>query len=254
MKRITEIVLIMLITFVITIQSCDKKTKKSGLVPVRDLVPILTDLYIADGLLSYQPLRMKYNAKDSVTNYMDVIDKHGYTKEQVDRTLKYYFFNNQKKLQNVYDQVLARLSEIQSEIETEIPPLPSANLWNQKQFFSLPEDGVHNTLFFSIPAKDTGMYVLSFTAILYNDDQGLNPRTSVYFWKSDETSQGVRDPWEPVSLIRDGTRHTYTLSKRLTDTTFTHISGWLLDNDDQKIRWEKHAKVSSIFLVKGQIE
>jgi hypothetical protein len=199
-------------------------------------------------------VRKVFNEKDSISNYIDVIEKHGYTKEQMDATMKYYFVNDPKKLQKIYDQVVAKLTEMQSGLEAKSPLKKVFNLWNQKTSFNLPADGVHNPLFFSIPVKDTGMYTLSFTCVLFTDDKSLYPRTTIYFWHTDDTEQGVRNPWDKIDLIRDGLSHDYSISRRLADTTFTHISGWLFDCDQQSIRWEKHAGFSNIILFKGQIE
>jgi hypothetical protein len=225
------------------------------MIPARNLIPLLTDLYLADGLLAYQPVKNIFIAKDSIINYIDIIESHGYTKEQMDNTLKYYFINNPKKLQKIYDQVLARLTEIESEIESNSPTETNVhNLWNQKHSLKLPEEGVHNPLYFSIPVKDTGVYIFNFDYILYSDDQSLNPRTTIYFWRSDNTEAGVKQSWDDIRLVRDGIRHSYSATKRLTDTSFTHICGNLHECDPQSARWEKHAIFSNMLLTKGTIE
>jgi hypothetical protein len=254
MQLSVKIFTVVLIVLLSSCGSGDRKARRSQMVPARDLVPLLTDLYLADGLLAYQPVKNIFNAKDSILNYIDIIGKHGYTKEQVDNTLKYYFVQNPKKLQKIYDQVLSQLTEIESEIVSNTPSRQVFNLWNQKSSIRLPEDGIHNPLFFSIPIKDTGMYTFTFDYLLFNDDQSLNPRTVIYFWYSDDTEQGVKDPWESVELTRDGTRHNYFMSRRLTDTAFTHISGYLHDCDQQSVRWEKHSTFSNILLYKGEME
>jgi len=244
--------IIIIISLIIT-GSCRHGEKKGILIPAKELIPILTDLYLGDGLLAYPPVRIQFSAKDSIINYMDIIEKHGYTKESMDATLKYYFVNNPKKLQKIYDQVLARLSEIQSDIETQHPHSGFTNLWNQKLSLGTPEDGAHNQLFFNIPVSDTGVYSLSFNYIIFKDDQSLNPRTTVYFWYSDDTSEGVRDMWERADLTRDGTRQSLLLSKRLTDTLVTHISGYLHDCDPHPGNWVKHSKFTNIIVTKGAL-
>lgn len=254
MRLSVKIFTVVLIVLSSSCGSGDQKLRKNQMVPARNLVPLLTDLYLSDGLLSYQPVKNIFNAKDSIANYIEVIEKHGYTKEQMDNTLRYYFIHNPKKLQKIYDQVLSQLTEIESEIESNTPTRHVLNLWNQKSSIKLPEDGVHNPLFFSIPVKDTGMYVFTFDYIIFNDDLSLNPRTVIYFWHSDDTDQGVKDPWESTLLIKDGIRHNYFISKRLTDTAFTHISGYLHDCEPQSVRWEKHSVFSNILLYKGVME
>lgn len=237
----------------VILSSCsgkDPEYNKNKLIPQKELVSVITDLYLADGLLSSPTIRNLFTAKDSIANYIDIVNKHGYTKARMDMTMKYYFIENPKKLQEIYDQVLAKLSEMQSSLETISLEPEGENLWNQKDKLSVPEDGSHNLLYFSIPVKDTGWYELAFTAIIYNDDRSNYPRTATFFWHTSDTQEGVRNPWDNIDLIRDGTRHSYSIRRKLTDTTFTHICGWLFQCDDQPGLWIKHGSFSSISLTK----
>ncbi|MGQ9621138.1 MAG: DUF4296 domain-containing protein, partial [Bacteroidales bacterium] len=228
--------------------------KKNETIPPKELVSMLTDLYLADGLLSYPPVKNNFISKDSTLNYIDVINAHGYTKEKVDLTIHYYLLNNPKKLEKIYDQVIARLSEIQSRLEAEEITASPFNLWNLRSSFTIPSDGVQNKIWFSIPVKDTGMYQFIFSAIVYPDDQSLSLRTNIFFWHADSSETGVRDYWVPSYYINDGEEHEYTISRKLTDTSFTHINGWLLDHDFQPGLWTKHVKISGIRVIKGTVE
>ncbi|HQG55499.1 MAG TPA: DUF4296 domain-containing protein [Bacteroidales bacterium] len=251
------IIFIIAITSVLSV-SCSKseenKIKKSEIIPQKEFVNLLTDLYISDGLLSIPLIKEIYQMKDSTLNYIDVIRSHGYTKEKVDLTFKYYFMNNPKKLEKIYDQVIARLSELQSRLESEVSVTPTFNLWNMRPSYSVPSDGVHNKLWFSIPVKDTGTYYFMFDAQVYPDDQSTNLRTKIFFWKPDSTKQGVINYWSPSYYIRDGEKHSYTIKNTLTDSTFTHINGWLLEHDSQPGRWIKHVKITNIRVFKGGVE
>ena len=260
MNNSLKVTFIFLSLLIISCSGNGGKTSRSQLVPVNDVISILTDLYVADGLLSFPPVRIQFSAKDSIISYIEIIEKHGYTKEQMDNTLEYYFIKNPKKLEGIYDEVLAKLSEMQSRLATLTPPIAAAtttpptsgpvNLWTLAPSFAVPEIGVTNSISFSIPVKDTGMYELSMTTVVFPDDQSINPRISVFFWHADGTTSGVRNYWDEVSLPKDGKRHHYTLSKKLPDTTFTHINGWLLFNDAKNGRWEKHALVDNVTLQK----
>jgi hypothetical protein len=137
---------------------------------------------------------------------------------------------------------------MQSGLETEAAGMETRgnNLWNQKNKLSVPEDGAHNLLYFSIPVKDTGLYEISFSAIIFKDDQSLNPRTSAFFWHPSESQEGVRSFWNNIDLIKDGTRHSYTVTRTLADTTFTHICGWLFQCEAPPGSWIKHGTFSEI--------
>jgi hypothetical protein len=239
----------LLLLFMVIIVSCNGNnavTRKKKLIPEEEMVSVMTDLYLADGLLSFPPIRNLFQAKDSISNYIDIVNKHGYSKEQMDMTLKYYFIEDPKKLQKVYDQVLAKLSAMQSSLDTVAPEPAGNNLWNQKERLGVPEEGAHSSLYFSIPVKDTGFYEISFSAIIFNDDRSNYPRTAPFFWRSTDTPEGERNMWDKIELIRDGTRHSYSVRRKLTDTTYTHICGWLFQADDQPGNWVKHGLFTSI--------
>jgi hypothetical protein len=252
---------IFIIIITLTFISCSGKGEKGNpnkLIPEKEVVSLLTDLYTADGLLSIPPVRIKFSQKDPFSSYNDIIEKHGYTREQMDKTFRYYFLKNPKKLEKIYDEVLARLSEIQSRLKTETPPapepVPPSNLWTERPAYSVPETGITNPVCFSIPVKDTGLYELSMTTLVYPDDQSINPRINVFFWHADSTKTGMRGYWKELDLPKDGKRHNYILSKRLTDLTFTHFSGCLLFSDPKSGRWEKHALVENIVFRKVKIK
>jgi hypothetical protein len=163
--------------------------------------------------------------------------------------------NNPQKLEKIYDQVIARLSEIQSRLEAEESRIyATENLWNLKPAFSIPADGIYNKIWFNIPVKDTGLYNIIFDAQVFPDDQSTNLRTNIFFGTTDTSAAGLRQYWAPSYYICDGEKHEYTLSQRLEDTTYTHISGWLLEHDPQPGRWVKHVRVSGIRVIKGTIE
>ena len=253
--RINQIILVLLIP-VTLLYSCKSSDKNHKLVPVKDLVDVLSELYIADGLLAFPPVRAKFFAKDSILNYVDIIQKHGYTKARMDYTMRYYFEKKPKKLENIYDLVLTRLSEKQALLEKEIPPAPAvpSNLWKGPGNLAVPETGIQNPAWFTISIKDTGNYMLTFTTVVYADDQSLNPKVTLFFWHTDSSKTEFRMNWPGENLPKDGLRHSYSLSKRNSDTAMTHISGWLLNCDPKQGRWVKHAKIENIVLRKGGVE
>ena len=252
LDKLSIFLVILMISF-----SCNKdNNKQEKIIPAKDLITILTELYVADGLLAYPPVRAQFSAKDSIVNYIEIIERHGYTKDRMDKTLQYYFQNNPEKLEKIYDQVLARLSETEAKLEEPVHPAPvnKINLWQGESSYSVPETGVNNRIWFDIPIKDNGYYQFSCTAILYADDQSLNPRVTIYFWHADSTKTGVSDNWNFQILTKDGQIHSYSLTKKLSDTTFTHIRGWLLDHDPMPGNWVKHAKIENIILMKAAAE
>ncbi len=235
---------------------CSCKTKDERLIPVRDLVDVLSEIYVADGILSVPSLRTRFSAKDSTGNYIDILERHGLSKKRMDNTLSYYFDKNPKKLENIYDQVLTSLNERQALLEKAAPRVEPQryNLWIGKNYAAVPESGVKDPVWFSIPIKDTGIYVLDFTATIYSDDQSVNPRTTVFFWHTDSSKTENRINWPEVNLIKDIQARNYSLSKRNTDPAYNHIGGWLLNSDPKEGRWEKHVMIQNIRLLKVPVQ
>jgi hypothetical protein len=238
--------------------SCYNKPENidgKNMIPSKDLVNILTDVHLAGGILNLPTVRRRFVFKDSVSNYVDIIEKYGYTKDQMDNTMKYYFVNKPRQLQEIYDKVLSDLSEMDTQIDSELPKPtePVKNLWEGKLTYSLPNDGVKEKVWFDIPVKDTGTYVFSASIMVYPDDKSIDPAITVFFWKDNGTPDGTRDYWSEVTLSKDEVLHNYSLSKKLTDSTYTRLRGWLFDHKPQTGIWEKHMRAESIIVTKKQL-
>jgi hypothetical protein len=253
-KSVSKLALILLL-MVTVLYSCNFRNNQRR-IPEKDFVKVLTEIYVADGLLSFPSIRNHFSSKDSITNYIDIIERNGFTKERMDRTLKYYYDKNPKELENIYDQVLAKLNQTQLAIEKSIAvqKKPQVNLWTGPGFFSVPESGIQDLAYFSIPVKDTGNYVLEFTALVFPDDQSINPHVNVFFFHADTSKAGYKEFWPVLQLVKDGQRHKYTMSKRNSNLSVTHISGDFFSCDPKEGRWEKHARIENIFLGKAYIE
>lgn len=100
--------------------SCTEKNEKpdrSDIIPEKDLMSILTEIHIADGLLPNPKIRFWVLSVDSISVYHYIAEKHGYTKESFDKTMHYYFVRKPKRLIRIYDKILGKLSEMESLLE-----------------------------------------------------------------------------------------------------------------------------------------
>ena len=93
-------IFILVIISIITGSCSSRKNKvdKKNIIPEKELVPILTDLFLADGLLTIPRVNHWYTQTDTLEAHRDVLKKHGYTKEDMDKTMMYYFIRKPKKL------------------------------------------------------------------------------------------------------------------------------------------------------------
>ncbi len=122
-KGLIQKLLLSAILFLVTVTSCvnrKDKTEHKDLIPEKTFVSILTDIYIANGLLSIPEIRSKFSARDSVLNFMDIIESYGYSYEEMNGTINYYFVSKPKKLIRIYDQIIGKMSEMEAGMQSEI--------------------------------------------------------------------------------------------------------------------------------------
>ena len=252
-KLLPRFALLILIAFSIIAGSCsNRKNKLDGrnLIPEKELVTILTDLYITDGLLSLPKIHHWFPSMDSSSTYFHIIEKHGYTKKTMDKTMKYYFIKEPKKLIRIYDQVLGIISEMESIVDKEalLAEGHKENLWTGKQIYTFPDPGGTDSVQFNIPLNKTGLYVLSFSATLFPDDQSVNPRITAYSCYADSIETGKRKYFETINYIKDGHLHNYSFIIKVPENTTVILRGCFYDFDNNPDAWEKHMSFSNISL------
>ncbi len=159
-------------------------------------------------------LIIKYSTGDTLSSYIDIIEKHGYTKEQMDRTMRFYFIKRPKKLVKIYDKVLGTISEMESRVNKEIPAFYGArevNVWPGKPSYSLPAPPGKDTAWFDFPVDFAGVYNLKFTLTIYPDDQSVDPYGGVYFLHTDSAGNDKRIYFPQIPYLKDGLPHNYDL-------------------------------------------
>jgi len=236
------------------LQSCNK-TQRSGIdpeivIPEEDMVEVLTELYLAEGLLNYPPVRGEYMDKDSMENYSDAISKYGYTKMRVDSSMKFYFIDRPDTYEDIYNRVIENLSGMEADVIQEISNKPdvASELWEGDRTYRLPDYGVASPVEFSVRTRGLGTYIFKARITLYRDDESINPRTELWYWYEDEEGEEHKIPWEVTKLEKTGRPRIVTLKDTLDNPRVTHIRGKVLNHDPKKGHWEKHAIVTNIRL------
>lgn len=221
-------------------------------IPDDKLVTILTDTYLTAGMLELYSMRDSWAQRDSILNYIDVIENHGYTYEQFDATMKYYFTSKPRRLSRIYDRVTGNLLELETVVMTENKPDkgPGENLWTGKESYSFPEDFTRDPVWFDIPLEEPGEYMLQADIRVFEDDKSLNPRVTAFYSYTDDSGEERRDYWEEVILNKDGQFLTVDIRKTLDTIPGARLRGWLLNHDNQPGRWEKHARIANITVSK----
>jgi hypothetical protein len=240
---------------ILILSSCgnsgDSKPARKMLIPDEKLVAILTDTYLTTGMIDLPQMRETWAQRDSTLNYTDVIKSYGFTYEQFDATVRYYFTDKPKKLSRIYDRVTGNLLELEAVVLSENGPVEAAsgeNLWTGKASYIFPEEYTRDPVWFDIPAEKPGEYVLQADIMVFEDDKSLNPRVTVYFSYTDSAGVEKQDYWDEVSLLKDGQFQTVELRRTLDTIPDVRLRGWLLNHDNQPGQWRKHARIANISL------
>ncbi len=248
-----------LIFLSLTIASCERRrslTDGENLIPEKQLVSILTDLYLTDGLVGMPRIVIKYSPLDSISTYKYIIEKHGYTREALDKTLKYYFVKNPKKLIKIYDKVLGILSEMESRVQKELVKTKEhpGSIWPGSDAYFYPDPSGPDSIRFDINLTRPGVYTLTSIITLFPDDQSLHPRLTVFTCNPDSISNGKRTYLKPVMYIKDGQPHRYSVPFRVPIKTTLHLRGNLFDYDNNPGNCEKHVIIRSVAVTYSAVE
>lgn len=266
-----------LLFLLLSLQACFEPHEEfdtGELIPKERLSELLTDLYLADGILLKPHVRQEYSRRDSFANYNDIIQEHGYTREQLNETFRYYTSQKPEELEGIYDKVGENLTRMEAEnlellrddeaaTRTEGAILKKEgtleelrardntqeNLWTGKDIYRLPEDGPQEIGWQKIPVRGTGTYTLSANIQMFPDDESRNPKMTACFFFDDGTEIGARDTYVSTEIKKDGALRRYTLTKELRDPKYTHIIIWIFNHNSQKTdQWKKHAIGRDIML------
>ena len=207
--------------------ACHSDKTPEGIIPEDEFIRILTEIHIADAVLTEKGLYDR-KLKDSTESYYNyILVKHNISRAKFDSSLLYYG-KNTDHLNEMYDQVIALLKEKYNRVHTKesifnIPllaldrineesmqehDLKNKNLWKLKKMWHLPDDGKMNIIKFETgisPAPAT--YTLSAEYLVYPDDQTNGLTMVMYLYYTD----GTHKTYKKSDIKKDGKWHKYEL-------------------------------------------
>ncbi len=247
--------LLIIITISLLAGSCAgrrNKVEHKAEIPEKDLVRILTEIHIADGLLTLPRINYLYSDRDTISAYVDIIEKHGYTKEEMDRTMQYYFIEKPKKMIRIYDKVLGALSEMESRIDREMPVSGSGepDFWQGKSSYYFPDPTGRDTSWFDIPLNIPGRYNLKFTLTIYPDDQSSDPHPGIYYTYTDSTGSAERNYISDFPYLKNGQPHNFSFTINLIRMAPARLMGWFVDQEKQSPSLIRHLRIEKVMLTR----
>lgn len=253
----TRYILSFIIMLTVLVGACTgrkNQVERKNRIPEKDLVPILTEMYISDGLLSLPEISYRFSDRDSVSTYIDIFKKYGYTKEIMDRTMRYYFIKKPNKLVKIYDRVLGTLSAMESRIDREIPVFEKQvlNLWKGKTEIYFPDNHINDTAAINIPLNYLRNYYFKFTLTIFPDDQTPDPRPGIYYTFPDSSAGNIHYITS-FPYLKDGLPHDYSFHLTLDKPVPVILKGWFIDTENQNPDTRNHYTVENIIFSRGQI-
>ncbi|MCK5028042.1 MAG: DUF4296 domain-containing protein [Bacteroidales bacterium] len=106
--------LILLIVF--SLFSCNKNKQPEYVIPFDDMVDIIVEIHITDGLLASNKVRRSLVKMDTTNYYDALLNNYNYKRHDFDTSL-YYYSKNIDQYDLIYDEVLNQLSKIESELK-----------------------------------------------------------------------------------------------------------------------------------------
>jgi hypothetical protein len=228
----------------------EEKPDRSGLIPEKDLILILTEIHIADGLLENPRIQNWVLSVDSISTYHYIAEKYGYTKEALDKTMHYYFVRNPKKLISIYDKILGKLSEMESLVtkEVRLAAERATNVWPGERNYYFPDVSGSKPVSFEVSLPGNRVYTLEFTATIFPDDQSVNARARAFTCDADSVLTGKRNYYETPAFLKDGIPHNYVIHFSVNSSKVIRIKGTLFDIDNLVEECPKHILFENITL------
>jgi len=229
--------------------TCSDKEKRD-LIPEKKFTAILSDIYLVNGLIIIPEVRETFAGRDTALNYYDIIENHGYSKEQMENTIKYYFSENPKKLIKIYDVVIGKLSETESllHLSHEETTDEAENIWKDRSSYILTDASKNNKLYFDYKFQDPGFYLLEFSATVYPDDQSHNPHLTALTFHADSVGKGKANYLSVSGYIKDGHSHKYKTTLRVLKETPVVFEVYLYDYENNPDFGDPHAEIRDILI------
>jgi hypothetical protein len=226
--------------------------KSSNIIPERDMVSILVNVYVTDATVIKSDLRNTFFEKDTIDYYGRIYQKFGYTSAQFDSSYVYYS-KNPKKLDAIYDRVIFELSRIQTDL-VQLSKKDSTivdstkNFWPLKLDYNLNLKSQQDVILFEMPVIDLGTYTLSYNIQIYPDDESIDPQLKVYFYYDNKTLKGEFSQYATVPYLKNGIKKIIVSKMELKNSLVTHIKGALVDCKNSKEKYKNHLIISDIKL------
>lgn len=108
-----------IISLTLFLFSCNNEKKTPDyVIPHDDMVNIIIDIHLTDGLLTQNKVRRRLSRKDTSNYYNAIFRNYDYTRADFDTSV-YFYSKNINKYDKIYEEVLNRLNEMETKLKEE---------------------------------------------------------------------------------------------------------------------------------------
>lgn len=232
-----QLKLFLVIGIIISAVACTNR----DIIPERDMVRILTKVYLTDATVNSMARTGRFN-NDSTQYYEHIIEGFGYTTDQFDSSIKYYSYHTDK-FDDIYDRVIIELAKIEASLSDNAQSKTSTdkseqdtlkNLWPLKSYWNMAvENNPH--LGFDVEIKGLGSYVLTYDALIFPDDGTVDPFFDAFLHcgTADEVV-GQAVGHQTYYYEKGPEKHSHSFTFEVNDEKLTILRGYLYLYDRQQ--------------------
>ena len=235
--------------------SCNDNNKYKPKLDEQQFTNMLIDIHIVDGTLSSKNIYRTGKDYRPSYYYNSVYKKYDLTRNQFDSCVAFYS-NDTKNFTILYDKVIDSLNRLETKYRIQVKKdrmeRDTVNLWNKKTHWKVPKRD-KNTLDFAIPISKKGLYTVSASVKIYNDDQTDKPKIEAYFWKKDSLGEEFKISFMPLPITKDMKFNKYEAQMEYPDSTYTELRGNLFAGENDLTEFTQHFEVKDIMIFNPQI-
>jgi hypothetical protein len=90
----------------------DPTFNRNLIIPADSMVTLLTDLHLADGVISTLKIKDKSLKHLSTEYFSEILEKHKIGRDTFDESMRYYAYHTEE-LNQIYEKVIVNLSKIE---------------------------------------------------------------------------------------------------------------------------------------------
>lgn len=222
-----------IIFFSVLLCACSKE--KQEIIPERTMIQILKDIYLATGLLESYDISRNYSSKDSISVYFELYEKYGYSRETIENNIRYYFIKENRKLAKMYNSIISDMMTEKTILQNTIDMFSSeaGSFWpRDEKTFILIGEKKDESVSFEKQIVNKGIYTIKYDIIVNPWDKTVDPYVEI--WSANVIDEGTGIDSVIIAkkrYVKDGIKHSYSISYEKNDEVIIRLYGVLFGSD-----------------------